>query len=242
MKKSKTLLTFLVLISMFFTLTSWKNNSESTSGHNISENRSKLLEKKFHTKNELSNGTYFWYGTNVRISGVSIRENYFNLTNLANNFKKKFTKKNYRVKTRRKFEQKSYIISGVSKVYSGNKQDFERALWKGLSKRVIIVGPFESQKEAMNSSMLYRRNASKIKEIPSATNPKKIYWFPIKFEESERLKIYVMQRTPATVQEGSTNFFIKILYEQLGFMQFSIGPFWSQDQANVAKGIYVRNE
>ena len=115
-------------------------------------------------------------------------------------------------------------------------------LWQGLAKRQIVIGPFVSQEQALNSRMLYKRSADKIDNIRSVQPPPTVYWFAVSFKNSERLRVYIFERTPANVQSGTTEQFVAALYEQLGFQKFSIGPFWDYERAEMAKALYRKNE
>ena len=90
--------------------------------------------------------------------------------------------------------------------------------------------------------MLYKRSADKIDNIPAVQPPATIYWFAVTFKNSDRLKVYIFERTPSHVHTGTSDQFITALYEQLGFQQFSIGPFWDKKKAEAAKTMYLKNE
>ena len=143
------------------------------------------------------------------------------------------------VKIDRRTQQ--YKISGTGGVSAGSKEEFEKEVWKGLSKRNIIIGPFQFKQEAQNSRALYKSKRDNVKTIPT-TNPAQVYWFAVTFRESDRLKVYVFEQTPASVRSGSTLNFTNGLYEQLAFKQFAVGPFWGYDQAESAKILYAKNQ
>ena len=139
-------------------------------------------------------------------------------------------------------QNKYEIVGSGSKIKRGTLLEFEQAVWKGLSKRQIVIGPFQDTDEVVNSKMFYKRAESKVNYQPDGNPPSTIYWFAVKFYESERLRVYIFERTPASVQSGNPNQFISVLYEQLNFKQFSIGPFWDYTNAEHAKGLYLKNE
>lgn len=148
----------------------------------------------------------------------------------------------YRITVRIDRKTSSYKIGGTNRIMAGTKQEFDHEVWKGLARRVIMVGPFKYQMEAANSRMLYKSSREKIDEIPSASNPPTVYWFPIDFREATRLKIFILERTPSQVGSGNTLQFTDGLYQQLTFMKLAIGPFWNYEQAEMGKSIYSRNE
>lgn len=138
----------------------------------------------------------------------------------------------------------SYKVNGTSGgLHSGYKEDFEKDLWKSLSQRKIVVGPFLEKNTALNAKRLYRTKKDKaLNKIPVDTVPPTVYWFAITFDQSDRLGIFVMERSPAAVASGGENFFIDAFYEQLAYKQFAIGPFYDQLNAEEAKRLYRQNE
>ncbi len=136
-----------------------------------------------------------------------------------------------------------FKVSGTSGgINNGYLIDFEKQLWNGLSKRKIAVGPFLTKDEAVNSKRLYKSKKEKINQLPQGEVPDRVHWFAITFDQSDRLKIFIMRRTPGAVNSGSEKDFINAFYEQLGKKQLSIGPFYYYEQAEEAKNIYRRNE
>ncbi len=142
-------------------------------------------------------------------------------------------------------EKKSgaYKILGTSNsIEYGYLIDFEKELWQGLSKRMIAVGPFYTSVEAVNARRLYKSKKEKIKDLPEGEVPENVYWFAINFYISSRLKIFVLQRTKARVEEGNEIRFIDAFYEQIPYQQLPIGPFYDKIQAEFAKRLYRMNE
>ena len=138
---------------------------------------------------------------------------------------------------------KYYIVGKGSKIQAGKITKFKKAIWKNLSKRQIVIGPFEFEKEALNSRMMYRRKVEDIDNIPADTvAPTTLNWFAITFKNSERLKIYILEPNPATMQSGTIIQFKADLYEGLGYKQFMVGPFWDYERAEKAKVMYRKNE
>ncbi len=134
------------------------------------------------------------------------------------------------------------IVGSPSGISQGSLKEFEKAIWMGLRKRQIVVGAFRSKQEAMNARMLYRSKREKIKKMPKIEGT--VYWFAIHFEESKRLRIYIIRRKPGAIEngEGNLNFFIAAFFEQLNFEMFTIGPFTSYEDAELMKRLYRKNE
>lgn len=134
------------------------------------------------------------------------------------------------------------IMGSASKLTKGPVDEFEKDVWYGISRRQIIVGPFQTQNEALNARMLYKKSADKINSIPSEDNPSTVYWFFVTFHQLDRLGSYVFERMPAAVASGSTTDFVDALYEGITFQTLAIGPFWDQPNAENAKALYRENE
>lgn len=136
-----------------------------------------------------------------------------------------------------------YKISGTSGGLNyGYKINFEKNLWSGLSKRQIAVGPFFSRNEALNAKRLYKTGADKITKLPEGEVPDNVFWFAINFKQSDRLRIFILDRAPGAVASGSEQAFITAFYEQLAYKQLAIGPFYFYEQAEEAKTMYRLNE
>ncbi len=137
----------------------------------------------------------------------------------------------------------TFKVSGTSGGLDyGYQLDFEKALWNNLSKRQIAIGPFQTKEEALNAKRLYKMSEDKIHELPEGEVPDRINWFAITFEQSPRLKIYIIRRAPGAVQTGTEDFFVSTFYEQLGVRLLSIGPFYDYEHAEMAKRLYRMNE
>ncbi|MBN2892964.1 MAG: hypothetical protein JXL97_13940 [Bacteroidales bacterium] len=149
----------------------------------------------------------------------------------------------YFVRVRIDDRTNTFKLSGTSGGLDyGYLIDFEKNLWNGLSKRQIAVGPFLSREEALNAKRLYKTSADKINEMPEGEIPDRIHWFAITFEQSPRLRIFVIRRAPGAVQTGTVDQFIAAFYEQLNVRLLSIGPFYYYEQAEEAKRLYRVNE
>lgn len=134
------------------------------------------------------------------------------------------------------------LMGSGSKLSKGTETEFEREVWYGISRRQIVVGPFQAQNEAMNARMLYKKDEEKIDNIPSEDNPDEVYWFFVTFTQLERLGCYVFERMPAAVSSGSTTEFVDALYEGVTFKNLAIGPFWDMPNAEKSKALYRENE
>jgi len=134
------------------------------------------------------------------------------------------------------------IIGSGSKIMSGTKKQFSKAIWWGIARRQIAIGPFYSQVEANNSKILYQRSKDKINQLPSGEPPEQIYWFALSFKQLERLGAYQFDRNPAAVASGSSQEFIDFLYDGIAFERLAIGPFWDYVRAEESKAIYRENE
>ncbi len=139
------------------------------------------------------------------------------------------------------------IISVGSRVYSGTIKKFDKAVWKGLSKRRIVIGPFVSQEDAQKAQKLYRvlmraKTRDDLKKAKIPTYDHEVYWFALKFKESKRLRIFIIEHNPARVESGNARDFLNALFETLTYQQISIGPFEDYQRTEDIKRIYRRNE
>lgn len=134
------------------------------------------------------------------------------------------------------------IVGTGSRIMIGSKKEFAKAIWWGISRRQIAIGPFYSEEEAENSKILYKRSKEKINDLPVVQPPEQIHWFNMTFKQLERIGAYQIERNPAAVASGSTEDFIGMLYEGITFEKLAIGPFWDYTQAEEAKAIYRENE
>jgi len=139
-------------------------------------------------------------------------------------------------------EKKAYTLIGTaSRISSGEKKDFEKALWWGTTKGQFAVGPFLNHKEALDARLLYRKTRGKI----TATNEERerqVHWFLITMKERKRSGAYKLQRMPARLASGTIEEFLDALYEGMTFERLAVGPFWDYVQAEDAKAMYRENE
>jgi len=135
-----------------------------------------------------------------------------------------------------------YIIVSTSRIRHGHKNLFDKEIWRYLTKRVVIIGPFQTLSQATMARSLYKDSEDKIKFLPDTGMPTTIYWFNIHFVQSPRLKIYVINRIPASVSLGSLKDFRDAFYIQLQQQSLPVGPFYMKENAEEAKRIYRQNE
>lgn len=134
------------------------------------------------------------------------------------------------------------VISAQNNLNTGYMKDFEKDLWSSLANRRIAVGPFLDKNEAMNAKRLFKSSEDRVNQLPVDTVPNTVYWFAIDFKQSDRMRIFIITRNPAAVQQGNENQFVAAFYEQLAYKHFSIGPFYSYELAEMAKRLYRKNE
>lgn len=136
-----------------------------------------------------------------------------------------------------------YEIQGTSnKLVSGPKVEFEKAIWWGIARRQLAIGPFETQAEAMNAKILYKKKKDDITEIPMSQYPEEVFWFLMTFKQLKRTAAYQFERMPARVVTGTVQEFRDALYEGITFQNLVIGPFWDYNKAEEAKAMYRKNE
>ena len=146
------------------------------------------------------------------------------------------------------------IITGASKVSSGSKKVFEKAVWKGVARKRIVIGPFPCKQQADNATIYYKKNIDKVTGIPQGEIPRELYWFQVSFNELKRIGAYEFAHSPAAVSSGSYDQFKNALFEGISFKLLSIGPFANYEDekqgiavdgniwAEKAKSIYRQNE
>jgi len=136
-----------------------------------------------------------------------------------------------------------FVLDGVSGgVRHGKQIDFEKELWRALSRRQLVVGPFLKRETANNAKLLYKSDKKKIRKSSLKNLPPNLHWFLTTFEESPRLGIYVIKRMPGAVFSGNVDNFIFLIYTSLNIKSVPIGPFEDYNQAELAKRLYRMNE
>ncbi len=139
------------------------------------------------------------------------------------------------------------IIAVGSRINSGKLKKFDKAVWRGLAQRKIVIGPFVTKEDAQKAQQLYRiiSRAKTRDDLRKAKLPEynhELYWFAIKFVESPRLRIFIIEHSPARVESGNALNFLNALYETLTYQQILIGPFEDYERTEEIKRIYRRNE
>lgn len=136
-----------------------------------------------------------------------------------------------------------YEINGTSnKLASGTRAQFEKAIWWGVARRQLAIGPFETQQEAMNAKIIYKKKKEDITEIPVSQYPSEVFWFLMTFRQLVRTPAYQFERMPARVVTGTVDEFKDALFEGITFQNLVIGPFWDYNVAEQAKSMYRKNE
>ncbi|MCQ2973827.1 MAG: hypothetical protein MJ211_03345 [Bacteroidales bacterium] len=128
------------------------------------------------------------------------------------------------------------ILGPGTKISMGSKNEFIKAVWKGISQRQVAIGPFASKEQADNSKVFYKKSKDKITEMPTNTGDT-YYWFQVSFRELKRIGSYEFTHSPAAVSSGSYNEFIDALFEGVTFQRLSVGPFATINDET--RGIYV---
>ncbi len=139
------------------------------------------------------------------------------------------------------------IIAVGSRIENGKLKKFDKAVWRGLAQRKIVIGPFITKEDAQKAQKLYRiiskaktRDDLRKAKLPQYDHP--LYWFALKFVESPRLRIFIIKHSPARVESGNALNFLNALYETLTYQQILIGPFEDYERTEEIKRIYRRNE
>lgn len=146
------------------------------------------------------------------------------------------------------------ITSGASKIMSGTKKTFEKAVWKGVAKKQVVIGPFPCKQQAENATIYYKKSREKVTGMPGGPSPRELYWFQVSFNELKRIGAYEYTNSPARVSSGSYEQFKDALFEGISFKLLSVGPFANYEDeklgiavdgnvwAEKAKSIYRQNE
>ncbi len=138
--------------------------------------------------------------------------------------------------------ENSYILASSGRVSYGTKEKFDQELWKALKRRMLLVGPFPSKDQAIMAQSLYKQNPKKIHLKLDTNVTSTVYWFNVHFVQSPRLRIYIINRVPASVASGSLDGFRNAFYIQLQQQLLPIGPFYLKENAEESKRIYRQNE
>ncbi len=151
-----------------------------------------------------------------------------------------------RVRTNSK-DHRYRIIGASNGVMSGSIKKFQKYLWRNLANRRIAIGPFLFPQDAQKALVIYKA-FSRIKTVDDLHKLKvpdfghEVYWFALKFTESQRLKYYVFEHNPARVESGTARQFVDALFQTLNYQQIAIGPFEAYDRTEEVKRMYRQNE
>ncbi len=152
------------------------------------------------------------------------------------------------VRVRTNTRDKHYkLISTSNGVMSGSIKKFQKYLWRNLANRRIAVGPFMSPQDAQKALLIYKaiaRTKSKddLRNINIPDFGHEVYWFALKFTESQRLRYYVFEHNPARVESGTARDFVNSMYEALNYQMINIGPFEDYQRTEEIKRMYRQNE
>ncbi len=135
-----------------------------------------------------------------------------------------------------------YILSSTGRISYGTKEKFDKELWTALRRRMLLVGPFPSKDQAIMAQSLYKEKPEKVRLKLDTNVTSTVYWFNVHFLQSPRLRIYVINRVPASVASGSLDGFRNAFYVQLQNQLLPIGPFYMKEIAEESKRIYRQNE
>ncbi len=135
-----------------------------------------------------------------------------------------------------------YTISSTGRVSYGTKEKFDKELWKALRRRMLLVGPFPSKDQAIMAQSLYKQDPKKVRLKLDTNLTSTVFWYNVHFVQSPRLRIYVINRVPASVASGSLDAFRNAFYVQLQNQLLPIGPFYMKEIAEESKRIYRQNE
>lgn len=147
------------------------------------------------------------------------------------------------IRVRPNIKKKAYTLVGTaSRVESGKEEEFERALWWGMTRGQMAIGPFWDVREAKDARLLYRKSRKRVVTTRSRRNTKEVHWFLVTFKQRKRSNAYKLQRMPARLASGSVDEFLDALYESMTFERLTVGPFWDYNEAENAKTLYRKNE
>ncbi len=139
------------------------------------------------------------------------------------------------------------IVYVGSRIYTGTLKQFDKAVWRGLARRQLAIGPFSTREDAQKAQELYRiimksRTTDDFSKYKIPEYQGQVHWFALKITQSPRLHIYLIEHSPARVESGDAMKFLNTLFETLRYQQVVVGPFTDYQTAEEIKRIYRRNE
>ena len=127
-------------------------------------------------------------------------------------------------------------------IQEGLIKDFDRSLWKYLSKgSTLAIGPFSQYADVKTSYSLYTKDESSQIKDSVLNSTQTVYWFAWKIKKNERTNPPFISRLPIATASGSFNDFKVFLEENLSMRILTIGPFKSEEEAELAKRMYRLN-
>jgi len=131
------------------------------------------------------------------------------------------------------------------KIQEGIIKEFDRSLWQHLSKgSVLAIGPFINYNDAISAYSLYGVNKDTMIRDSLLKSEQNVYWFFWRINKKRRKTFipYIKERRPNAIASGSYKGFKIFLEEILLIRGITIGPFKSNEEAELAKRMYRLNE
>ncbi len=127
------------------------------------------------------------------------------------------------------------------RIYVGNLDQFQRAVWRASSiGTYIVVGPFSYREQAQLAIKVFSPQANKNPEI--VNNNKTYFWYLIKLEKYQRLNSYKFVHIPAAVAQGTLKDFLMTLETASYNQSIAIGPFSTRLEAELSKRLFRQEE
>ena len=126
------------------------------------------------------------------------------------------------------------------KIYVGNLDEFQEAIWAGKSNgHYIVVGPFSSREEVALAKKIYGLK----KEDPQIESDlTSYYWYLVRLGRYSRLTSYKFLHIPAAVTEGTLRDFLGVLGAARYNDAIAIGPFSTRMEAELSKRMFRQEE
>ncbi len=137
------------------------------------------------------------------------------------------------------FKYQVYLKS--RRIFVGNLDQFQRAIWRASSIGTYIVdGPFSNRDQAKLAIKVFSSQANK---NPQIINDNKTYfWYLIKLEKYQRLNSYKFIHIPAAVAQGTLKDFLMTLETASYNQSVAIGPFSTRLEAELSKRLFRQEE
>ncbi|NJO88479.1 MAG: hypothetical protein HC831_05560 [Chloroflexia bacterium] len=119
---------------------------------------------------------------------------------------------------------KEYNLSVKSPILSGSLEKYDKSLWRNLQGgKLLVVGPFQTEKEAVTSRKVYLSAAKDISlDIPKEKGT--LYWFKLKYAINKRRHSYILEAIHK-VFSGTYLDFYSDVKQGLKEGTISIGPY-----------------